>query len=141
MINDKNAYEKKKGLGMKDRCKLVSLIPSWWSSFRITFSAVYWSGAVRLERNFAFLAALSANCLMHFSSCHFLFQLLYYFSAKDRFCTTSVFHITVLNLFVQIHINIDFDMPSGNDTSFSVLECQMLNISAQLISRQMPIIG
>jgi hypothetical protein len=56
----------------------VSLISPWRSTLRITFSAVNWSAAIGLERNFAFLAAISTNCLMHLSSSHFLLNSFYY---------------------------------------------------------------
>ena len=45
----------------------MSLESSRGSSFRVAFSAVYWSAWVWFEGNFAFLSALSANCLVHFS--------------------------------------------------------------------------
>jgi hypothetical protein len=61
----------------------MSLISSGWSSFRITFSAVYWSASVWLEGNFAFLSAITANCLMHLFPVHSTFQLLMLFSAKN----------------------------------------------------------
>ncbi len=61
----------------------VSLIsPTATSALRITFSAVNWSASVWFEGNFAFFSTFSTDCLVHFSSSHFLFQLLCYFSAK-----------------------------------------------------------
>ena len=54
--------------------KLVSLISSLWSSFSVTFAAIYWSASVWFEGNFAFLSTFGADCLVHFSSCHFYFN-------------------------------------------------------------------
>jgi len=44
----------------------MSLISSWWSSFAVAFSAVYWPAAVRFEWNFTFLSTVSAGSLVHF---------------------------------------------------------------------------
>ena len=52
----------------------MSLVSLWWSSFRITFSAVYGSASVGLERNFAFLSTVGANCLVHLFLIHLLFN-------------------------------------------------------------------
>jgi hypothetical protein len=49
------------------KIKLISLISSWGSSFRIAFSAVYGFGSVRFEGNFAFFTTVSAYGLVHFS--------------------------------------------------------------------------
>jgi hypothetical protein len=49
------------------RCSAMSLISSRWSSFRVALTAINWPCAVRLERNFTFLTAISASCLVHFS--------------------------------------------------------------------------
>ena len=76
-----------------------SLISSGWSSLSIAFSAVYWSGSVRLEWNFTFLLAISADCLVHLSvSIHSLFQLLIFRYAKIAFYTLNLtFAPTLIN--------------------------------------------
>src|SRR3990170_7679785 len=50
----------KKCVQTERRYLLISLISSWRSSFRITFSAVFRSASVGLEQNFAFLSTVSA---------------------------------------------------------------------------------
>src|SRR5271157_1354862 len=70
--------------------QIVSLIAAWWSSFRVTLAAIYWSAAVWLERNFAFLSAVSANCFV----CFFLIHLLlssYGFECKEFSCTLPIY--------------------------------------------------
>ena len=65
---------------------LAYLVSSRRASFWVAFSAVYWSVSVRFEWNFTFLAAISADCLMHLSvSIHSLSQLLILCCAKIAF--------------------------------------------------------
>jgi len=63
---------------------LKSLISSWWSAFRIAFSAIYWPASVWLERNFAFFSTVSAGCLVHLfvTVWHFVFHFLLHFFAN-----------------------------------------------------------
>jgi hypothetical protein len=88
MINGK---KKKRIIKLGNDVSAVSLIsPTATSALRITFSTVNWSASVWFERDFAFLSALSTDCFVHFSSSHFLFQLLYYYSAiKILFARTA----------------------------------------------------
>ena len=90
---ERKKSRKRKGLWIKDRCQLVSLISisSWWSSFLPAFSAVNRSASVRLEWYFTFLATIRADCLMHFSFRHSLFQLL-------MFCCVIAFYTLHLPL-------------------------------------------
>ena len=77
----------------------TNLISSGWSSFSVAFSAVYWSGSVGFEWNFTFLAAISADCLVHLSiSIHSLFQLLIFRCAKIASHTLNLtFAPTLIN--------------------------------------------
>jgi hypothetical protein len=79
----------------------VSLISPWGSTLSVTFSTVDGSTSVRLERNFAFFSAFSADCLERFFSGHFLFQLLYYLVPESTLLHTLTIANLVLNLFVR----------------------------------------
>jgi hypothetical protein len=83
---------------------LLSLVSSWWSSFGVAFSAVYWSASVGFEWDFAFLSAFSANCLMHFFSIGDSVQLLMFFSARIIFfARLPIFSPILLN--ISVHNN------------------------------------
>jgi len=62
----------------------ITKVWSWWSSLCPTFSAVYWPTRVRFERNFAFLAAIGANCLEHFARRHTNFHSPYFLTARTK---------------------------------------------------------
>jgi hypothetical protein len=56
---------------------------SWWSSLRVTLSAVYGFAAIGLEWDFTILSTISTDCLVHLSSfIRQLSQLLYGCCAK-----------------------------------------------------------
>jgi hypothetical protein len=60
--------KKRKKFGFEQKMIVQNLIPSsWWSSFCPTFSAVNWPARIGFEWNFAFLAAIGADCFMHLS--------------------------------------------------------------------------
>jgi len=58
--------------------RLVSAASSWWSSLSPAFSTVNWPTGIGLERDFTFLSAVSADCLVHLSV----------FSIRQSVCTS-----------------------------------------------------
>jgi hypothetical protein len=106
--------KKKRIIKLGNDVSAVSLIsPTATSALRITFSTVNWSASVWFERNFAFLSAFSTDCFVHFSSSHFLFQLLYYFSAKTFFLhevltTCSVLKLMHISGLIEAYFNLPF---------------------------------
>ena len=83
---------------------LTYLVSSRWTSFSVTFSAVYWPGSVGLEWNFTFLAAIRADRLVHlFVSVHTLFQLLIFCCAKIASHTLNLtFTPTLINCMPKV---------------------------------------
>ena len=82
----------------------MSLISPWGPTLRITFSAVNWSAAIGLERNFAFLAAISTNCLMHLSSSHFLFNSFCYIVQKIVLLAQHHYFRTHIKAYSCVHV-------------------------------------
>jgi hypothetical protein len=64
---EKYTKNKKKIYELIERCISLRLVSSWWTSFSVALSAIYWSCAVWLERNITFFSAVSASCLVHLS--------------------------------------------------------------------------
>jgi hypothetical protein len=91
------------GRKLRKQIGLLSLcsVSSGWSSFRVTFSTVHRSRAVRFEWNLALLAAISTDCLIHFFSVRQLFHLplLLLLFSKDRCCTVSLCGCVLLKSF------------------------------------------
>ena len=56
--------------------------PSWWSTFRMALSTVYWFAWVRLEWDFTIFSTTRTDCLMHFFLEQRLFQVLILCCAK-----------------------------------------------------------
>ncbi len=70
------------------------LWPSLAPALAVTFTAVYWPGAIWFEWNFTFLTTRRASCLEHLPSCHYDSSPLL-FDAK----THTFLHISLTILF------------------------------------------
>ncbi len=76
------------------------------SSFSVALSAVNWPSAVWLERNFTFLSAVGAGCLVHLFAVHYSFSTpVQLVSAKVRFAHAQV---SCSFLFKLIHLKLTF---------------------------------